>query len=49
MVPPSNIDELRSLAQRLDNLLGDPHPGLWSWQEAVCRLIKEIAEFGGYK
>lgn len=41
----SNIDELKEHVVRLNQLLEDPHPGLFTWQEAVHKRIGKIAEF----
>jgi|MudIll2142460700_1097286.scaffolds.fasta_scaffold00261_23 hypothetical protein len=38
----NDAENLTAAVQRLAALLGDPHPGLATWQEAVQRLRQEI-------
>lgn len=38
------IDELKDRVARLNGLLQDPQPGLFSWHMAVHDLLKEITE-----
>ena len=42
-----NITELKSHVDKLAGLLSDPHPGLFTWLNAVNNKIEAIAEFYG--
>ena len=39
------LEELREQVMLLDFLLSDPHPGLFTWCDAVRRRLKRISEF----
>ncbi len=39
----SNVSELLEKAERLVALLKDPHPGLFTWQQAVSNTRESIA------
>lgn len=39
------FDELKKDAERLVALLSDPHPGLFTWAEAVAEAVEDIAEW----
>ena len=34
---------------RLQNLLKDPHPGLFTWKDAYSKVMDEICEFWNAK
>jgi len=38
------IERLKELSDKLQKLLADPQPGLFTWHEAVGYIIKEIAD-----
>lgn len=40
-----NLDQLREYAHRLVGLVDDAHPGLVTWNEALVRVLRSIAEF----
>ena len=42
------LDDLRRLARRLDGLLADPHPGLFTWREALGDTLLDMADYAGY-
>ncbi len=41
----SNIDILKEKAIRLVSLLDDPHPGLFTWHEALNNLLQDIGTY----
>ncbi len=43
MVP--SLKELKDCVDKLQDLLHDPHPGLFTWQDAVYQNMKEISEY----
>lgn len=38
---------LKEKVRVLKMLLDDPHPGLWSWNNSVARMVKEIGDLYG--
>jgi len=42
------LDDLRRLARKLDGLLADPHPGLFTWREALGNTLLDISDYAGY-
>lgn len=38
------LEKTKEMAQRLVDLLEDPHPGLLTWQMAVCDVLSDLAE-----
>jgi hypothetical protein len=43
------LAELTSLSDRLSNLIRDPQPGLWSWCNALRKVVEEINRITGVK
>jgi len=41
----NRIDALREACRKLQILLDDPQPGLFTWNQAVYEGVREIAEF----
>jgi hypothetical protein len=40
----TTIDQLKTENERLKQLLDDPHPGLFTWQEMVQNRVKVMYE-----
>lgn len=41
----TRLEHLRELSTRLKGLLNDPHEGLMAWNDAVARVLKELAAY----
>lgn len=44
MTMGEQIETLKERTKRLQDLLADPHPGLFTWVEAVGRAIDDVAD-----
>lgn len=40
----TNIEKLKEENETLESLLNDPHPGLFTWQQAVRETVKNMYE-----
>ncbi len=45
MTMDEKIQAITPLAKRLHSLMSDPQPGLFTWADAVGRVLRELAEF----
>lgn len=48
MSKSNGIEDLRALNFRLENLLRDPHPGLFTWMTTLSDLLIEMAGYAGH-
>lgn len=40
------LEELQDLIRRLQRLMDDPHPGLFTWNKAIMSLTRQIGDYG---
>ncbi len=43
----TGINELKQLNQQLESLLANPQPGLFTWREALNKLLMQMTEYAG--